>query len=134
MAQRRAGVLYFVSSNDILTAVSVDSAADDLRPGAAKELFPAVFFGNLTYTYDVAADGNRFLIVERTGEQDMRLDVMTNWRARSLHLRRIGERLVDERRNQLREIEQRPLPVPIVSMSVRMLKRQRLCLRDGDRA
>jgi Tol biopolymer transport system component/predicted Ser/Thr protein kinase len=74
--------LYFVSSNDILTAVSVDSAADDLRPDAPKELFRAVFFGNLTYTYDVAEDGNRFLIVERTGEQDMRLDVMTNWRAR----------------------------------------------------
>ena len=65
-----------------LTAVSVDSAADDLRPEAPKELFRAVFFGNLTYTYDVAADGSRFLIVERTGEEDMRLDVMTNWRAR----------------------------------------------------
>ena len=74
--------LYFVSSSDIVTAVKLDSTADDLSPEAPKELFRAVLFGNLTYSYDVAADGGRFLIVERTGPQESRLEVMTNWRAR----------------------------------------------------
>ena len=73
--------LYFVSANDTMIAVSVDPSADDLHPQPPKELFNAVLPGNLTYPYDVAADGKRFLVLERTGEPDTRLEVITNWRS-----------------------------------------------------
>jgi serine/threonine protein kinase len=74
--------LYFVSGNDTLIAVAVDPSADDLNAQPAKELFRAVLPGNLTYPYDVSSDGKRFLILERSGQQDIRLEVMTNWRSR----------------------------------------------------
>jgi eukaryotic-like serine/threonine-protein kinase len=74
--------LYFVSGNDTIIAVGVDPSANDLNPQPAKELFLAVLPGNLTYPYDVSSDGKRFLILERSGQQDSRLEVMPNWRAR----------------------------------------------------
>ena len=71
-----------MSASDAMIAVTVDASADDLRPEAPKELFRAVFPGNLTYPYEVSGDGKRFLIPEPTSQQDPYLEVMTNWRSR----------------------------------------------------
>jgi Tol biopolymer transport system component len=60
--------LYFLSANDTMIAVSVDPSADDLNPQPPKELFRAVLPGNLTYPYDVAADGKRFLVRVRLAD------------------------------------------------------------------
>jgi hypothetical protein len=57
-------------------------SADDLNPQPARNLFRAVLPGNLTYPYDVSWDGKRFLVLERSGQQDNRIEVLTNWRAR----------------------------------------------------
>jgi Tol biopolymer transport system component/tRNA A-37 threonylcarbamoyl transferase component Bud32 len=74
--------LYYVSASGAMMAMTVDSSADDLRPGAPKELFQVVLPGNLTYPYDVSGDGQRFLIPEPTSQQDTYLEVMTNWRSK----------------------------------------------------
>jgi Tol biopolymer transport system component len=74
--------VYYVSGNETLVAVPVDSSTDDLRPQASQDLFRAVFPGNLTYPYDVSDNGRRFLVVEAQDQQDVRLEVMTNWRSR----------------------------------------------------
>ena len=71
-----------MSASGAMMAMTVDSSADDLRPGALKELFQVVLPGNLTYPYDVSGDGQRFLIPEPTSQQDTYLEVMTNWRSR----------------------------------------------------
>ena len=74
--------LYFVSANDMMVAVKLELSADGLKTQEPKELFRAILPNNLTYPYDVSADGKRFLILERIGRQNLQLEVMTNWRAR----------------------------------------------------
>lgn len=74
--------VYFVSRDDMLTAVSVDPSADDLRPQPGMNLFRVVVPLTLTHTYDVSTDGTRFLVLDSTGRQDTPLEVFTNWRSR----------------------------------------------------
>ena len=74
--------LFYVSSNGELMSVEVKSAPDNLELGSPRPLFslPAVF--NASYAYDVAPDGQRFIVVagsSRRGREP--LSVIVNWPA-----------------------------------------------------
>ena len=74
--------LFYISSNGELMSVDVKSGSDNLELGSPRPLFslPAVFNGS--YSYDVAPDGQRFLVVagsSRRGREP--LSVIVNWPA-----------------------------------------------------
>jgi serine/threonine protein kinase len=74
--------LYYISGSNGMMAVALDPSADDLAPGPPKELFRTALPETLTYPYDVSGNGERFLVLERIGQQSPQLDVLTNWRSR----------------------------------------------------
>src|SRR3974390_2488658 len=74
----------FGNINDTIMAVSIKAGSDGITPGTPRELFSARFSCRSTYCYDVAPDGQRFLIsepVERTAEL-FPLTVALNWQRR----------------------------------------------------
>jgi serine/threonine protein kinase len=76
--------LYYIAPGGKMMAVAVKSTAETLERETPRQLFevhlPIGFSTN--YTYDVTADGQRFLIVERTdGENGDLLTLVTNWPA-----------------------------------------------------
>jgi len=76
----RGGELFFKTPDNVLTAVPVDTAAATISVGAPVPLFAITdFYG---WTYDVAADGNRFLVREPVVESAAtRITLLTDWTA-----------------------------------------------------
>jgi Tol biopolymer transport system component len=74
--------LYYMSSDDKLTAVSVKLGADSVTPSTPHELFAvaADVGGIQTTRYAVAPDGKRFLVLKPVGGSQP-LEVIVNWPA-----------------------------------------------------
>ena len=71
--------LFYVSLDNKVMAVEIESTPEELRIGTVKPLFaihPPTQFG---YSYDVAADGQRFLVNTDVGTMPP-LTVVTNWK------------------------------------------------------
>ena len=74
----RGGELFFKTPDNTLTVVPVETAAGGFSVGAPVPLFPIVEF--LGWTYDVTADGERFLVREPLAEGDASpVTLLTNW-------------------------------------------------------
>jgi hypothetical protein len=71
--------LFYVSPDNKLMAVSLKVGADSLKPSAPRELFPLPILGEDVNPYDVAPDGERFLIPSQQAPQP--LAVIVNWPA-----------------------------------------------------
>jgi eukaryotic-like serine/threonine-protein kinase len=72
--------LFYLSSDNKLMAVQVKAKGSNLEAGTAHSLFEA----HASYTfqrYDVAADGQRFIIVEEKGEANTAITLFVNWNA-----------------------------------------------------
>jgi hypothetical protein len=64
-----------------MMAVTIRASAAGVEADTPRELFPALVTG-LTSTYDVAADGQRFLLMERPALGGAApLTVVLNWQA-----------------------------------------------------
>jgi serine/threonine-protein kinase len=77
-----AGGLYNSTAGSALMAVSVETSPA-FRAGNPQQLLPGPYFSNLgNRTYDVSADGQRFLMVKRAGQTAAtpdRIIVVDNW-------------------------------------------------------
>ena len=73
--------LFYVSPNNKLMAVGLKVGADSLEPSAPRELFPLPILGEDVNPYDVAPDGQRFLIPGTLQQAAQPLTVIVNWPA-----------------------------------------------------
>ena len=79
--------LFYISSGNKMMAAGVRTSATSVETDTPYELFPVSFpglGGGPGYTYDVTADGQRFLVLEAVGPGEGRpaqLTVVTNWQA-----------------------------------------------------
>jgi Tol biopolymer transport system component/predicted Ser/Thr protein kinase len=73
--------LFYVSADNKLMAVSLKLGADSVEPSAPRELFPLPIVDTGLYPYDVAPDGQRFLIPGTPGQAHQPLTVIVNWPA-----------------------------------------------------
>jgi Tol biopolymer transport system component len=72
------GELFFKTPDNMLTAVPVATAAGGFSVGEPVQLFPIVEF--LGWTYEIAPDGERFLVREQLAEGDASpVTLLTNW-------------------------------------------------------
>jgi len=75
--------LFFLSPDKKLMAVSVENMGSTPQFGAPKVLFQTRAHGPLTaeefFTYDVSADGQRFLINENAADNPIPADIILNW-------------------------------------------------------
>ena len=76
--------LFFLDSNDVLMAVTVDARGDALRLGEITPLFAVRGSPvRLQYTYDVSPDGQRFLVTTeqdpRSGAPSLPITIVVNW-------------------------------------------------------
>jgi len=72
--------LFYLSIADKMMAVDITSAAEDVRVGAAHALFAIHPPAQPGYSYDVTADGQRFLVNTDVGAIPA-LTVVTNWKS-----------------------------------------------------
>ncbi|WP_035352534.1 hypothetical protein [Edaphobacter aggregans] len=74
--------MFYLSQNSVL-AESVDEKADSISLGTPRTLFSAANYGAANVTsYDVTADGRRFLITELNSPKGpVPLTLVTNWDA-----------------------------------------------------
>jgi Tol biopolymer transport system component len=73
--------LFFLAPDGKLMSVPI-GAGSSFEPGKPKALFDTlVARTSQTTTYDVSADGQRFLFISRMGEATSSLSVVTNWTA-----------------------------------------------------
>jgi hypothetical protein len=76
--------LFYISSNNKMTAAGVRTSATSIETDTPRELFPVSAPGPLGYPYDVTADGQRFLVLDAAGTAQgsaAPLTVVTNWQA-----------------------------------------------------
>ena len=74
------GELFFKTPDNILTAVRIETDSGTFSVGSPQPLFPIVEF--LGRTYDVSADGPRFLVREPLREGDVSpITLLTDWTA-----------------------------------------------------
>ena len=73
--------LFYIASDDRLVAVDVTLGESDVTFGAPKPLFPlhSRMVGNL---YDVAADGQHFVVNQLTEQTSVPAVIVSNWRVR----------------------------------------------------
>ena len=72
------GELFFKTPDNTLTAVPIESATGNFSVGAPVPLFQIVEF--MGWTYDVTADGQRFLVREPLTEGDVSpITLLTDW-------------------------------------------------------
>src|SRR5262249_45982587 len=78
---RRDGRELYFMVNNRLTAVDVKASGDALEFGAPKMLFEAPFTWEIRRNrYVASADGQKFLILLVSGEQNTPIHVVLNWR------------------------------------------------------
>lgn len=74
------GELYFKTPDNMLNAVPIETGSGTFSVGTPVPLFRIVEF--LGWTYDVSADGERFLVREPLGEGDVSaVTLLTDWNA-----------------------------------------------------
>jgi serine/threonine protein kinase len=73
--------LFYVSPDSKLMAVSLKVGTDSLEPSAPRELFQLPILEDGVYPYDVAPDGQRFLIPGTPQQAGQALTVIVNWPA-----------------------------------------------------
>jgi hypothetical protein len=73
--------LFYVSLDNRLMAVSLKLGADSVEANAPRELFPLPAVDIGLPPYDVAADGQRFLVRAALGHAGEPLTVIVNWPA-----------------------------------------------------
>jgi Tol biopolymer transport system component len=72
--------LFFKTPDNVLTAVRIETASGTVSAGTPAPLFPIVEFTG--WTYDVSADGARFLVREPLAEGDASpITLLTDWTA-----------------------------------------------------
>ena len=70
----------FYRSGDAVMAVDVEIVADDLKPGVPRQLFTGRFCSQLFPNYDVAPDGQSFLMVQDDPENERReIRLVLDW-------------------------------------------------------
>jgi Tol biopolymer transport system component len=77
--------LFYKRLDDVMTAVTVDGRGESFRVESERPLFQAFQRGFIP-TYDVSADGSRFMVVTSSTERQAPLVVVTNW-TRTLNAR-----------------------------------------------
>jgi hypothetical protein len=73
---------YLAADNRTVMAVDIRSAADGIQAGTPQRLFSsstALAGGYTRVSFDVTADGQRFLVQEPTQLQSSPLNVFVNW-------------------------------------------------------
>ena len=74
--------MFYVGRSSKLTAVSVKTGASTLEFEAPRALFPLPILFAIPYSYDVSADGQRFLaLAPSTKAEGEPLTVIVNWQA-----------------------------------------------------
>jgi len=74
------GEIFFKTPDNVLTAVRIETASGTISVGTPAPLFPVVEFTG--WTYDVTADGQRFLVREPMAEGDASpITLLTDWTA-----------------------------------------------------
>ncbi|HLN00666.1 MAG TPA: protein kinase, partial [Terriglobales bacterium] len=73
--------IFYVTLDNKLMAVSLKMGADTVEPSAPRELFPLPASDIGWSPYDVAADGQRFLVRATPGQAGQPLTVIVNWPA-----------------------------------------------------
>ncbi len=70
--------LFYLRTDNTLMAVALNGSGESFGVGAEQPLFQA--FQRLgSWTYDVTADGQRFVVNETGGGQERPIAVVTNW-------------------------------------------------------
>lgn len=78
-------LFYLAAGSRAVVAVEVRASGDRIETGTPRELFDASIpaeAGDWLYPYDVAADGERFLIQEPADARSSPLTVVLNWQAK----------------------------------------------------
>ena len=74
------GEILFKTPDNVLTAVRIETGSGTISVGTPTPLFPIVEFTG--WTYDVSADGQRFLVREPMAEGDASpITLLTDWKA-----------------------------------------------------
>jgi hypothetical protein len=73
--------LFFVASDDKLTAGSVKLGESSADFGAPQSLFPAPPRGAWRRQYEVSADGQRFLVTRPSAPGGATITIVTNWQS-----------------------------------------------------
>jgi eukaryotic-like serine/threonine-protein kinase len=73
--------LFYASPDNMLTSVSLKAGADSIEPSTPRELFPLPIYDPGLYSYDVAPDGQRFLIPGPAQQAPEPLTLIVNWPA-----------------------------------------------------
>ena len=71
--------LFYASADNKLMAVSLRTSADAVAPSTPRELFP--LSADTAVTFDVAPDGQRFLVRGMPAQSSQPLTVIVNWPA-----------------------------------------------------
>jgi len=73
--------LFFFAPDNRLMAAKVSAGQDAFEIGAIEQLFQLRTTGNITYRYDVAKDGDRFLATAELPQEHSPITIVTNWTA-----------------------------------------------------
>jgi Tol biopolymer transport system component len=77
--------LFYLTGDGMLTAVDVDGAGQEFNPGVPRPLFRAQILGAgptiELWRWDVAPDGQRFLMITPPAESPSPITVVLNWQA-----------------------------------------------------
>ena len=81
--RRDSQELYYETPDGHINAVDIRSGPDGVIAGTPRSLFSAEIEISMLHSFDVTADGKRFLIVQtpRTGDNSTQLTVVSNWQA-----------------------------------------------------
>lgn len=71
--------LYYIAPDLTMMAAQIDGAGSEIRVGAVTPLFPSHAVSNPDYSYDVTADGQRFLINSLDAEAAAPVTLVVNW-------------------------------------------------------
>jgi len=71
--------LFYVSLDSMLMSVGLRQGAGSVEPSAPRALFPLLVIDTDVSPYDIARDGQRFLVLETAAAQP--LTVIVNWPA-----------------------------------------------------
>ncbi len=78
------GEIFLKTPDNVLTAVRIETGSGTISVGTPTPLFPIVEFTG--WTYDVTADGTRFLVREPLAERDASpMTLLTGWTAFAAH-------------------------------------------------
>jgi serine/threonine-protein kinase len=78
MWSRDGRELFYKRLDDVMVAVAVDGRGQNFQAVSERPMFQAFQRGS-TPTFDVSADGSRFMVVTSSTERQAPLVVVTNW-------------------------------------------------------